>query len=85
MTKTYKHWTKEDDALLRELRADKYSVEQIADHMGRTKSSITNRTHLLGLPVRKRGPQPKPKPEVRVISRPRSRMDKLMSMLMGRK
>ena len=77
MSKTYKYWTKEDDALLRDLRAERYSIEEIADHMGRTKSSVSNRIAILGLPVRKC--VRKPKPEVR------SRMSKLMAILTGRK
>ncbi len=77
MSKTYKHWTKEDEALLRDLRAENYPTYQIADHMGRTKSSISNRIAILGLPVRKC--VRKPKPEVR------SRMSKLMAILTGRK
>ena len=74
MSKTYKYWTKEDDALLAELRDDRYSIAQIADHMGRTKSSINNRIFVMNLPVRK------PKPLVR-----RRALDKLMAILTGRK
>ena len=77
MSKTYKYWTWQEEALLEDLRAEKYSASQIADHMGRTKSSINNRIAILGLPVRKC--VRKPKPEVR------SRMSKLMAILTGRK
>ena len=74
MSKTYKYWTKEEDALLAELRDDRYSIAQIADHMGRTESSINNRISVMNLPVRK------PKPLVR-----RRALDKLMAILTGRK
>jgi hypothetical protein len=79
MSRTYKYWTKEDDALLRDLRAEKYPSDQIADHMGRTKSSISNRIVILGLPVRKFVRTPKP------VVRPWYRMGSLMAMLTGRK
>ena len=48
MKKTYKYWTKEDETLLEALRwSEKYSIEEIADHMGRTKSSVYNRLAIL--------------------------------------
>jgi len=48
MKKTYKYWTKEDETLLEALRwSEKYSIAEIADHMGRTKSSVYNRLAIL--------------------------------------
>ena len=82
MTRTYKHWTKEDETLLKALRAERFSIAEIADHMGRTTSSITNRTAILGLPVRTY--LRTPKPVIRFGPRAWARMDKLMAILTGR-
>ena len=82
MKKTYKHWTKEEETLLKSLRAEKFSIAEIADHMGRTTSSITNRTAILGLPVRTY--LRTPKPVIRFGPRAWARMDTLMAILTGR-
>jgi hypothetical protein len=79
MSRTYKHWTKEEDRLLRDLRAERYSIKRIANYMGRTKSSISNRISILGLPVRKAAIKPNP------VVRLGYRMGSLMAMLTGRK
>ena len=80
MKKTYKYWTKEDETLLEALRwSEKYSIEQIADHMGRTKSAINNRLAIL------KRVEPKVRTEVRFGPRAWARMDKLMAILTGRK
>ena len=53
--RSYKAWTKEDETLLEALRwSEKYSIEQIADHMQRTESSIHNRIALLKLGTKKK-------------------------------
>ena len=82
MPRTYKYWTEVEDALLRELRNQGYRSDQIADHMGRTTSSITNRTAILGLPVRTY--LRTPNPVIRFGPRAWARMDKLMAVLTGR-
>ena len=82
MTRAYKHWTKEEETLLKSLRAEKFSTAEIADHMGRTKSSINNRTAILGLPVRTY--LRTPKPVIRFGPRAWARMDTLMAILTGR-
>ena len=76
MTKTYKYWTEEQDALVLELRAEGYRAAEIADHMGRTKSSINNRLAMM----KARGPRLS-------VSKPaaRSRLDKILSALGWRK
>ena len=80
MKKTYKYWTKEDETLLKSLRAEKFSIAEIADHMGRTKSSVNNRLSIL-----KRVEPKVSEPVVRFGPRAWARMDKLMVILMGRK
>ena len=80
MKKTYKYWTWQEEALLADLRAEKYSTAEIADHMGRTKSSVNNRIAIL-----KRVEPKVREPVVRFGPRAWARMDKLMSILTGRK
>ena len=80
MKKTYKYWTKEDETLLKSLRwSEKFSIAEIADHMGRTKSAINNRLAIL------KRVEPKVSTEVRFGPRAWARMDKLMAILTGRK
>lgn len=80
MKKTYKYWTKEDETLLKALRwSEKFSIAEIADHMGRTKSSVNNRLSIL------KRVEPKVRTEVSFGPRAWARMDKLMAILMGRK
>ena len=75
MKKTYKYWTKEDETLLEALRwSEKYSIAEIADHMGRTKSSVYNRLAIL------KRVEPKVRTEVRFGPRAWA-----MSILTGRK
>ena len=81
MKKTYKYWTKEDETLLKALRwSEKFSIAEIADHMGRTKSSVNNRIAIL-----KRVEPKVSEPVVRFGPRAWARMDKLLSILTGRK
>lgn len=75
MKKTYKYWTKEDETLLKALRwSEKFSIAEIADHMGRTKSSVYNRLAIL------KRVEPKVRTEVRFGPRAWA-----MSILTGRK
>ena len=74
MTRAYKHWTKEDETLLKALRAEKFSTAEIADHMGRTKSSVYNRLAIL------KRVEPKVRTEVRFGPRAWA-----MAILTGRK
>jgi hypothetical protein len=89
MPRTYKHWTKEEDRLLRDLRAERYSSKRIANYMGRTKSSISNRISILGLPVRKAAIKPNPVVRlglrIALASARANRMGSLMALLTGRK
>jgi IS30 family transposase len=75
MKKTYKYWTKEDETLLKALRwSEKFSIAEIADHMGRTKSSVYNRLAIL------KRVEPKVRTEVRFGPRAWA-----MAILTGRK
>ena len=74
-TRSYKAWSKEDETLLEALRwSEKYSIAEIADHMGRTKSSVYNRLAIL------KRVEPKVRTEVRFGSRAWA-----MAILTGRK
>ena len=47
--KTYKAWTSKEDILLRDMRNNGSSVRFMAEILGRTPSSVTNRIANLGL------------------------------------
>ena len=47
--KTYKAWTSKEDILLRDMRKNGSSVRVMAEILGRTPSSVTNRIANLGL------------------------------------
>ena len=47
--KTYKAWTSTEDILLRDMRKNGSSVRFMAEILGRTPSSVTNRIANLGL------------------------------------
>ena len=47
--KTYKAWTSKEDILLRDMRKNGSSVRFMAEILGRTPSSVTNRIANLGL------------------------------------